>query len=177
MHPPTVPADEQKYMPQKHNYSHIFDRLPFSGEIEVPAFHPNGKKKLRNKMQVMETVSLEGGGRPNPSFIKKHHLDKNSEPQDWFNAFLPVFDKTHKSANANKNCFTHMWCEFTNNKAILMGAGQPRGLYPTWKPFTYQEIERHLALYFMQGLNPSPQVKSKFNHPDVNPIQDNALCY
>ena len=92
MYPPTVPADEQKYMPQKHNYSHIFDRLPFSGEIEVPAFHPNGKKKLRNKMQVMETVSLEGGGRPNPSFIKKHQLDKNSEPQDWFNAFLPVFE-------------------------------------------------------------------------------------
>ena len=114
---------------------------------------------------------------PVPNFLQQKKLNKYSNPQDWFNAFLPVFDKSHKSTSANNHCFTHMWRNFTNKKAILMGAGQPRGLYPFWKPFSFEEIEHHLALYFMQGLNPSPQIEAKFSSPEQDLIQGNALCY
>ena len=59
----------------------------------------------------------------------------------------------------------------------MLGAGVPGGIYPTFKPFSYQEIERFIALYILQGLNPSPQVEMKFNSQETDPVQGNDLCY
>ena len=41
----------------------------------------------------------------------------------------------------------------------MLGAGVPGGIYPTFKHFSYLEIERFIALYTLQGLNLSPQVE------------------
>ena len=43
-----------------------------------------------------------------------------------------------------------------------MAAGVQGGCYPTFIPFSYQEIEQVIGLYMLQGLNPSPQVEMKF---------------
>ena len=59
----------------------------------------------------------------------------------------------------------------------MLGAGVPGGIYPTFKPFSYQEIERFIALYILQGLNPSPQVEMKFSSQETDPVQGNDLCY
>ena len=37
--------------------------------------------------------------------------------------------------------------------------------------------ERFIALYILQGLNPSPQVEMKFNSQETDPVQGNDLCY
>ena len=50
----------------------------------------------------------------------------------------------------------------------MLGAGVPGGIYPAFKPFSYQEIERFIALYILQGLNPSPQVEMKFNSQETD---------
>ena len=62
-------------------------------------------------------------------------------------------------------------------KAVLLGAGVPGGIYPSFTPFSYQEMERFVGLYILQGLNPSPCVDMKFSSQNEDPIQGNDLCY
>ena len=59
----------------------------------------------------------------------------------------------------------------------MLGAGVPGCIYPTFKPFSYQEIERFIALYILQGLNLSPQVEMKFNSQETDPVRGDDLCY
>ena len=59
----------------------------------------------------------------------------------------------------------------------MLCAGVPGGIYPTFKPSSYQEIERFIALYILQVLNLSPQVEMKFNSQETDPVQGNDLCY
>ena len=59
----------------------------------------------------------------------------------------------------------------------MLGAGVPGGIYPSFQSFCYQEVERLIALYILQGLNVSPQVEMKFNSQKTDPAQGNDLCY
>ena len=106
---------------------------------------------------MMERVTLKGRkGCPNPKFFKKHELDKNSLPFEWFNAFLPIFDGSCSSLLAPNKFWTSKWAVWLNQKAQQYGAGEIGGLYKDWKPFTHKDIEQILAIYIIQGLNPSP---------------------
>ena len=105
-------------------------------------------------------------------------MNESSKPQDWFNAFLPIFDGKGKNPqNVNTQFWTHKWAFWTNQKAISCSVGVPGGVYPSFTPFSYLEIERFLGLNILQGLNPSPQVEMKFNSQQVDPVQGNDLCY
>ena len=59
----------------------------------------------------------------------------------------------------------------------MLGAGVPGSIYPTFKPFSYQEIESFIVLYILQGLNLPLQVAMKFNSKETDPVQGNDLCY
>jgi hypothetical protein len=178
MRAPTIPEGDAEFVPQKFNYAQRFDREPFLGSIKVPILHRNGKhKRDGDGKTIHKDKVLHEGGAPRPEFIKTHKLNAESKPQDWFNAFLPVHNWRHQASKSAIKCWSHQWCQYTNMKAILMGAGTPRGVYPTFTPFSFMEIERHLALYFMQGLNPSPQVEFKFASQTADPIQGNDLCF
>ena len=74
-------------------------------------------------------------------------------------------------------CFSHKWAKFTNMKAVQMGAGVQGGCYPSFIPFTYNEIECFIGLYILQGLNPSPQVEAKFSSQRADPVQGSDLCH
>ena len=54
--------------------------------------------------------------------------------------------------------------------------GVQGGCYPTFIPFSYQEIEQLIGLYMLQGLNPSPQVEMKFFNQQSDPVQGSDLC-
>ena len=58
-----------------------------------------------------------------------------------------------------------------------MGARVEGGIYSTFQPFSYLEVEQFIGLYILQGLNPSPKVDSKFHSQVDDPIQGNDLCY
>jgi hypothetical protein len=109
--------------------------------------------------------------------LKKHKLTTHSEPQDWFKAFFPIYDGTCTQADANKLCFTHKWSNYLNTKAMMVGAGTGVGMYRNYKAFSYLDVEKHLALYFVNGLNPSPQVEMKMSHPVDDPIQGSEMCH
>jgi len=68
------------------------------------------------------------------------------------------------------------WTTYTNLRAVLMNAGST--FYSKgFTPFTPQEIRNYLALYILQGLSPSPQVKMKFVPQSVDKINGNDMCF
>lgn len=175
MHPPTVPADEVEFLKPKHNFGEKFQREEFAGTEKRPAKYRNGHTKRDNNGNVIyEEVTFTKGG-PRRSWIRKNNLTIDSEPQEWFRAFLPSTVTEMKTSGA-KVC-VEKWAEYTNKRAYFMSAGQKGGIYPTWTPFSTREIEQHIAIYFLQGLNPSPQINMKFNSQQQDPVQGNDLVH
>ena len=82
-------------------------------------------------------------GGPKTDFLLKHGLVERSSPQEWFNAFLPIYDGTYSNPNHPKApCWSHQWSNFLNMKSVILGAGvSPLGIYPGFTPFSYEEIE------------------------------------
>jgi hypothetical protein len=58
----------------------------------------------------------------------------------------------------------------------MMNAGQLRGIYPEFAPFSPKEFKNFLGLYLLNGLNPSPQLKQKFKPQHEEPINGSDLC-
>ena len=174
MHAPTTPVEDAEFVPQKHNFAERFDHECFVGREKVPKFHRNGvPMRVNGKQQMEERVTIIGG--PKADFLVEKGLNESSKPQEWFNAFLPIFDRKGKNPqNVNTQFWTHKWAFWMNQKAISCSAGVPGGVYPSFTLFSYLEI---LGLYILQGLNPSPQVEMKFNSQQVDPVQGNDLCY
>ena len=173
---PTIPEEDREFVPQKHNFLETFDWAPFIGTEKVCRHHRNGHPVIINGDQVWDDI-VKLKGAPKPEFLEEHGLDDESTPQEWFKAFLPVFDgTTNNPRQSNTPYWTHHWCNYTNRKVMMLGAGVPGGVYPSWKPFSYDEIERFIGIYILQGLKPSPQVEMKFKSQRANPIQGNDMC-
>jgi len=67
------------------------------------------------------------------------------------------------------------WKEYTNTRAAIKTVGS--SLYKgQFKPFTAIEIRQFIALYILQGLSPSPQIKMKFNPQAVDKINGKDMC-
>lgn len=62
---------------------------------------------------------------------------------------------------------------WTNMKATMMGAGD--SIYPDWKPFSRDEIRKHLGLYILNGVAPSPQIAFKSQSQIQDPIYGNDM--
>jgi hypothetical protein len=63
---------------------------------------------------------------------------------------------------------------YTNLRAVLMNAGST--FYSGgFTPFTPHEINNFLALYILQGLSPSPQIKMKLVPQSVDKINSNDM--
>ena len=92
-HAPTVLADDASFLPQKHDFAEEFDRLPFVGKEKIPKFHRNGRPVMKDGKQVF-TEQFNSKEGPKAEFIQDNKLGVDSTPQDWFNAFLPLYDGT-----------------------------------------------------------------------------------
>ena len=51
---PTIPINEAAFVPQKHNFSQIFDHAPFLGLEIIPKFHRNGWSVIHDGKPVFE---------------------------------------------------------------------------------------------------------------------------
>lgn len=58
-------------------------------------------------------------------------------------------------------------------KATMMGAGD--SIYPDWKPFSRDEIRKHLGLYIFNGVAPSPQIAFRSQSQIQDPIYGNDM--
>ena len=76
---------------QEHDIAEEFDHLPFVGKEKIPKFHCNGHPVMKDRHQVWtEQPNIKGG--PKVEFMHVNGLGVDSTPQDWFNAFLPLYD-------------------------------------------------------------------------------------
>ena len=85
-------------------------------------------------------------------------MKHTSMPHEWFAAFLPF-------------TLVAKWALFTNLKASIDNAGEEGGPYAgEYTSFSPQEIQRHLAIYILQGISPSLQVQFKFKSQKVDDV-------
>ncbi len=177
---PTIPPeDRDKAPPIKHDFMETFDRPVFEGRMKKFLMTRAGNpKRGEDGIPMIETVVREKGG-VRDDFVKAHGLDRNTTPQEWFRAFLPDIPFCYAGGERSKVKRPPPiadWCSFTNLKATLCNAGQRGYAYPDWAPFTVEEIERHVGIYFLNGLSPSPQLEMKFSNQYEDPVNGSDLC-
>ena len=74
---PTIPMNEAAFVPQKHNFSQIFDHAPFLGLEKIQKHHRNGRSVFHDGKPVFEEkVNVMGGLKTD--FLLKHGLGERS---------------------------------------------------------------------------------------------------
>lgn len=113
---------------------------------------------------------------PNMEFIRKYNLSLESEPHEWFNAFLPI--KKSKTQLQNDGPFTvGNWCKYMNQKAMYSNAGKGGTVYRDFVPFTVEEMMKHIGIYILNGVSPSPQVEMKMSPQEQDEFNGNDMVY
>ena len=74
-------------------------------------------------------------------------------------------------------CTVEDFLQWTNMRAIKENAGLGGKYSKDWKPFTLDEMMKHLGLYLFQGLSPSPQVEMKFCSQQEDPVNGNDFIH
>ena len=168
-HAPTVPAGEVPTV-RKRNYKQNFDRMVFTGVTEVPKLQRNGRIATK-KGQVIFEKKAHSKTTVNMNFIRKHNLTLNSHPALWFEAFLPIRDTGLTHSFSMEKVLS-----WTNLRALIDNASLG-GKYKDFTNFTLDEIMRHVGLYLLQGLSPSPQIEMKFTPQHEDPVNGNDFVH
>jgi hypothetical protein len=168
---PTVPTGQQEA--PKFNFAETFDRPPFTAMTSSVKVNAHGKPLHGRNGQPIYQDEIRDEGRANIEWLKSKKLTSDSTPAQWIDALLPLKKRQGDSTGI---VTVEEWATYTNLKAILLNAGST--IYQgTFVPFTPQEIRRFVALYILQGLSPSPQIKMKFLSQSMDPINGSDLCY
>ena len=159
-HAPTVGAEEVPIV-KKRNFSATFDRQPFIAHRNVDIVDRFKRRKLdpQTKKVMQEKEAFVTGG-PTAEFLSDNNLDHTSLPHEWFEPFVP-------------RSLTSLWTKYTNTKALMDNAGNIGEIYPDFYPFTPNELRKHLGLYIVHGLAPSPEVSMKFKSQSEDDINGN----
>ena len=167
---PTVPLGE-RVLQKKRNYAQKFDRMVFTGKTLLPARYKNGalKKDKEGRFQYEEKPHEKT--EPSISFIHKNKLNINSHPAEWFDAFMPRKSKDKDSFSIEN---LNRW---TNVRALMENAGGLGGKYDNFENFTTNELMKHIGLYLLQALSPSPQVEMKFASQTEDPVNGNDFVF
>jgi hypothetical protein len=168
---PTVPTGQAEA--PKYNFNEQFDRPPFTALATVVKQNRNGRPVFDRQGRAVYEQVIREDGCANIEWLKQNKLTKDSRPSDWINALLPL-----KKKIGDLPCTVSIdeWTSYTNLRAILMNAGSC--IYSgQFKPFTPLEIRSFLALYILQGLSPSPQIKMKFVPQALDPINGSDMCF
>ncbi len=168
---PTVPTGQAEA--PKYNFNEQFDRPLFTALATVVKQNRNGRPVFDRQGRVVYEQIIREDGCANIEWLKQNKLTKDSQPSDWINALLPLKKKT-----GDLPCTVSIdeWTSYTNLWAILMNSGSCINS-GQFKPFTPQEIRSFLALYILQGLSPSPQIKMKFVPQALDPINGSDMCF
>ena len=167
---PTVPVGEVPTL-KKRNYATKFDRMVFPGKTMLPTRYKNGTLKKNREGKFIYALTPHERTEPNIAFIEKNKLDLYSHPADWFNAFMPL-----KASDQNSFCIENLNC-WTNVRALMENAGGLGGKYDNFVNFTTVELMKHIGLYLLQALSPSPQVEMKFRSQKDDPVNGNDFVH
>jgi len=111
---------------------------------------------------------------PNFEFLFENDIDIDSHPCEWFDLFMPMRKKRH---NINAKYTVEDLTTWTNLKSLLSNAGSGGGAYPRFKPFSITDLTRHLGMYTLNGISPTPQVELKFGRQLEDPVNGNDMYH
>ena len=166
---PTVPAGEVPLV-QKRNYVQTFDRMVFSGKTELPKRYANDAI-TKKKGEIIFEKRPHNITEVKMKFVRQHKLSRDSHPAHWFQAFLPI-----KNRGVGMSYSMEHALSWTNLRAMMENGGLG-GKYKDFKHFTLHELMKHIGLYLLQGLSPSPQVEMKFHSQSEDPVNGNDFVH
>ena len=118
-HDPTAPKGEAKPV-KKRNNSHQFDRFVFTGKAHIPKLWCNGEIARDPKGNTIFEINPHTNTVPDIRFCRKHNLNLDSHPVDWFTDFVPVKNKRHDTV---KSFTVENQLYWTNARAQMKNAG------------------------------------------------------
>ena len=180
---PTVPRDEFERTgvgnggQSKFNFLKRIERPKFVNKALLPKIDSRGRiiKDNQNHKFIYEEREFTKSV-PNMQFVFDHDLSFESEPFEWFNAFIP-FKKTREQSRKYGSFHVGEWTRFTNLKAMLSNAGVGGTTYKDFTPFTTFELMKHIGIYFLNGVSPSPRVELKMFPQAIDPFNGNDMVY
>ena len=160
---PTITEQDAEFVPPKYNFSDYKFSIPkFTGRIEKEKVGRKKKKEVLPSKRRFEKVPQKEGYFK-MDVIEKYKLTTRSKPHEFVEVYFPFAKKIAKKPGNSvaKEMFSiELITKWTNSKAIMNGAGDTT--YKDFKAFTREEIRRHLGIYILQGVAPSPKVEFKF---------------
>ena len=179
-------------VPVKHEFSDTFDRERLNGKTLRKVEFNNFvtlvcKIQSHNFFEFLLYFHLfytydkakyqpRVNGSPNTAFIRENKLKPTSHPVKFVDDHVPVYNQNKaRQINMPSLISTEDLLKLSNKKAIDLGMGDT--CYDNFVPFTMDEFERHLYLYYWNGLNPSPRIDTKFNPISAGPVQGNEFLH
>ena len=169
---PTIPEGEvSANSAKKVNYTELnFDRPPFVSTPLLPKLDSVGRlmkdtstgEQLYEKRPTEDTV-------PNIKYLHDNDINLESHPAEWFNLLFP------RKRKKNSKCSVEDITSWTNLKISI--AARSGGMYSDCMDFSAEEIMKHLGLYVLNGLSPSPQVEMKFKSQGEDKVNGNDFAY
>jgi hypothetical protein len=156
----------------KYHYDIEIDREPFTTLSKEFILKPNGSIKKDRDGKPMLNEVIRKKGRPKLNFLEKNKLTIDSHPVAWFAALLPDLARHFDPPQV---ATLEQWVQYLNLKAALAQAGSL--IYKDFTPFRTEELKRHIGLYILNGLSPSPQVARKFKTQKEDPVNGSDLCF
>lgn len=84
----------------------------FEDTAEVPVFYDITSKLLYKRRVIFEGIL-------NISFIRKHKLNYDSNPADWYKVFISRSNEKYERVK----CCIDIWCTYNNLKSMLINTG------------------------------------------------------
>jgi hypothetical protein len=168
---PTTHAAGASTEAAKYHYPVEIDRDPFTALAKEYVCKANGEvKKDRAGKPIMNDV-IRKKGRPKLSFLEKNKLTIDSHPAEWFASLMP--DQPRSFDPPQVACIDQ-WVRYLNLKAALAQAGSL--IYPDFIPFKTEEFKKHIGLFILNGLSPSPQISQKLKSQKEDPVNGSDIC-
>jgi hypothetical protein len=112
-------------------------------------------------------------GKSKERVVRKKQCYHTSPPEEWIKALFP--DKPDKQKPKDHIVSIANWCMYSNTKAMMMNAGQKEA--STQSLLLSLSKKFFFALYLLNGLTPSPQLKMKFKAQHEDLINGSVVCY
>ena len=147
-------------MVQLKKYKLTVDCPPFISQCKQPILNRYGNPTTNTDGDYEYEDRPHKESLPNLDFLMLHSITPYSHPAEWYNVPVP---RNRKRQGSERLTSIVDITSFTNKKAYLFNAGRGSTQYPNFTPFSVDEIMKHISIYMINGLCPSPQVEMKFD--------------
>jgi hypothetical protein len=141
----------------KYHYPVEIDHDPFTALAKEYVLKENGEVKIDREGKPIMNDVIRKKGFPKHSFLGKTKLTIDSHPAEWFASLMP---DCPRGFDPPPVACIDQWVQYL--KASLAQTGSL--IYPDFTPFKTEEFKKHIGLYILDGLSPSPRHLRSSSH-------------